>query len=140
MVKVPYGFDGLDESRDDDPWTKLDTINEYLEECEPIPPYLAQWLGHAIRYSNNDLNEFMRRLELKKKPGGQSNKHDADAFFEWGGRACRYEDSGLAAEVVLANVIVEYEHETGLDLERSTLQSWREKYRKALREARCQGT
>lgn len=138
MAHLEYGFDPLSRTIDDDPWVNLTTIDEYLRDCEPIPPDLAAWLGHAIRFSNRDPKEFMQRLGLKKRRGRQPHKHAHDAWLEWGRRVDRREAELASAEGALSEVIAEYETVTGVEVERSQLQSWRDKYRAALRESRCQ--
>jgi len=45
MAKLRYPFDGTLPNAFDDPWTKLETIVEYLQDGEPIPRDLAVWLG-----------------------------------------------------------------------------------------------
>ncbi|KPP82160.1 MAG: hypothetical protein HLUCCA04_05370 [Oceanicaulis sp. HLUCCA04] len=136
MAQLPYGFDvrSLD-SQDDDPWTKLDTINEYLEAGEPIPAYLAQWLGLAIVHSNRDPNELLRGLGLKKKRGRQP--HDANARFVWGKKVCELEDQGEAAEAAIQAVVVEYAKLHGEEPSRSAVQDWRDNYRKREDAAHC---
>lgn len=139
MAKMPYGgFEANPESRNDDPWTKLATINEYLEAGEPLPPYLASWLGMAIQYADRNPAELLRRLELKRGRGRKNHRHAPDAWLEWGQRVYRLESDDEPAEAALAIVMAEYQVATGIDVERSQLQSWRDQYREGLREARCQ--
>jgi len=138
-MQLPYGFDVSSfESRDDDPWTKLATINEHLEDCTPIPPYLAQWLGLAIRFADRDANEFLRRLELKSRPGRKAHKHGAKAWLEWGALVCRRESEGAKVEEALDEAMLKYaEGNGGKQVSRSQLQEWRDQYREAERIARC---
>lgn len=139
MAKMPYGgFEANPEGRNDDPWTKLATINEHLEAGEALPPYLAQWLGHAIQYADQDSNELLRRLGLKAGRGRKHHRHAPDAWLVWGERVYSLEAGNEPAEAALATVMAEYQAETGVDVERSQLQSWRDQYRDGLREARCQ--
>ena len=105
MPKLAYGFDVSSlESSDDDPWTKLDTINEHLEACEPIPPYLAQWLGLAIVNANRDANgggdpsELLRRLGLTAGRGRKNHKHAPNA---WSGVVRSAWQVGLSAASVV---------------------------------------
>ncbi len=72
-TKIPWGpFHALEVlNNDDDPWLKLKTIAEYLEDGEPVPHHLSYWLGNAILKSKENPDEFMRLLELKKKRGAQ---------------------------------------------------------------------
>lgn len=136
MAHITYGFDATFPNKPDDPWTRLDTIREYLEDCEPIPPDLAWWLGEAIRYSNRDANEFLRRLGLKKKPGRSHHKHAEDAWLKWGERILRVEAEGLKREEALSKVEHEYATTVNESITRSVLQKWRDKYEKALIESR----
>lgn len=139
MAKMPYGgFEANPEGRNDDPWTKLATINEHLEAGEALPPYLAQWLGLAIQYADCDPNELLRRLGLKRGRGRQHHRHAPDAWLDWGQRVCAIEHDGESPESALVAVMAEYQAATGVDVERSQLQSWRDQYRDGLREARCQ--
>lgn len=136
MVAIPYGFDSGFPNVKDDPWTKLATINEHMEDGQPVPPDLAQWLGNAIRHSDGDANELMRRLGLKRGRGRVARKHDDDAWFEWGGRVYRREAGGEAPEAAISIVLREHGEATGEEVSRSQLQSWRETYRTANIEAR----
>lgn len=136
-MKLPYGFDPRFRHIDNDGWVNLATINEFLEDQEAIPPDLAQWLGLAIRHSDGNPDEFLKRLGLKKRRGRQTHKHAGNAWLEWGGRVCRREDNGEGAEKALAAVLEEYGIEVGEEVSRSQLQAWRDTYRKADLEARC---
>lgn len=139
MVKFPYGgFQANPEGEDDDPWTKLATVGEHLEAGEALPPYLAQWLGMAIQYADRDPNELLRRLGLKRGRGRKHHRHAPDAWLHWGRRVYELEREGEPAEAALAAVMIEYQSETGKEVDRAMLQIWREKYRNGLREARCQ--
>lgn len=132
MAKIPYGFDLASlESQGDDPWTKLYTIKEHLEDGKPIPPYLAHWLGTAIIDSKRDPKELLRQLGLERSRGRQSS--DPDAWFVWGKMVCELEDRGKAPEAALAEVL---DHPDLKDKgNRTTLQGWRDTYRKADDEA-----
>lgn len=130
MAKLDYGFDGKFSHLDHDGWTNLKTINEFLEDGEPIPADLAQWLGHAIRYSSGDPKELLRRLGLVKPRGRQAQKHDASAWLEWGGRVWRLEET-LGREAALAEVLAEYAAMHGEEVSRSHLQNWRDTYAEA---------
>jgi hypothetical protein len=138
VTRLPYRFDlSSFESEDDDPWTKLDTINEYLEAGEPIPPYLAQWLGLAIRFAERDPNELLKRLNLKRGRGRVAHKHDANAWAKWGDAVCRRERDGSEPEAALSAVLAEYAQCNGEEVSRSQLQKWRDQYREAERVALC---
>lgn len=130
MAKLDYGFDGKFSHVDASGWTNLKTINEFLEDGEPIPPDLAQWLGHAIRYSNGSSKEFLKRLGLTKPRGRQPQKHDGKAWLEWGEKVWRLEDT-LSREAALAEVLSEYAQVHGEEVSRSHLQHWRDTYAKA---------
>src|SRR5690349_12024544 len=93
-MKLPYGgFDPRQPYSSDGPWLRLKTIAEYLEDAdERIPSQLASWLGEAIKYSNGDANELLRRLGLKGKRGRKPYKHAAESWLIWGERICQLED------------------------------------------------
>lgn len=134
MVKMIYGgFEAAPEGANDEPWTKLDTVSEYLQAGEALPPHLAQWLDHAIIYANRDPNELLKRLGLKKRRGRVNHVHSPDAWLEWGKRVYHFEGP---LEGALEAVILEYTEATGLDLDRTQLQRWRGKYGNALEEGR----
>jgi hypothetical protein len=69
MTKLPYGFDAKFPNSNDEPWTKLDTIVEYLQDGQPLPSDLSSWLGEAIVQAKRDPNEMLRRLGLKNRRG-----------------------------------------------------------------------
>ena len=128
-MKIPYGFDPLEYTTADDPWTRLNTIDEYLADCEVIPPHLAQWLGQAIYFSKGDPHELLRRLDLKRKRGRPNHKHSERAWLDWGARVCVREDRGQSPEEALDAVLEEYGLECTHDVSRTQLQEWREFYR-----------
>ena len=136
-MRLPYGFDAAPETIDDDPWSKLFTINEYLSDCEPVPPHLAAWLGLAIRDSAGDPSELMRRLGLRRKSGRQPHKHDAKAWLHWGERVCELESNGNSRETALTTALQEYAQISSDDVSRTQLQQWRDKYREARWESQC---
>ena len=123
MAEIPYGVSDEEPNVLDDPWTKLATINEHLEARERIPNDLARWLGGAIVHANEDPNEFLRRLGLKRGRGAVSD--DPNAWRTIGERICRLEDNGARPEEALKTIL----DETFGDHDRSTLQRWRDKYR-----------
>jgi hypothetical protein len=134
---IPYGFEAAPEGADDDPWLKLATINEHLQDREPIPPYLARWLGLAILHSNGDADELLRRLDLKRKPGRPKHSHSEGAWLEYGERVWRREVHGEQPEAALDAVLREYAIEHERDVSRTQLQSWRDEYRARWSEAHC---
>lgn len=129
MSKLEYGgFDATFAHIDEDGWVNLTTVEEFLEAGKPLPPDLARWLGHAIRYSNNDAAEFLRRLGLKKAKGRPSYKHDAEAWLEWGQRVSELEDAGFGKEAAITSALAEYAAKHGAEPTRSQLQKWRKEY------------
>lgn len=125
MAKLRYPFDGNLENASDDPWTKLDTIVEYLQDGEHVPHDLAAWLGEAIRLSERDPTELMRRLGVKRGRGAPAA--DPNAVPIVGKRICDLEDSGLKPEKALATVAGELDEKYS----RSQLQKFRDAYRAA---------
>jgi len=131
-MKLPYGgFDPRMSYSSDDPWLRLKTIAEYLEDGERIPPELAQWLGEAIKRSsrNEDTAEFLCLLGLTK-PRGKPPR-SKDDWFVWGGRVCELEDQGCKAEEAIHKVLQETNEKFG----RTQMQKLRDKYRKARSDA-----
>lgn len=125
MAKLRYGFDRRRPNAGDDPWVKLKTIQEHLEDCETVPPDLAHWLGEAIKYSAEDPDELLRRLGLARKRGKPAK--DATAWLTYGERICELEDQGHKVEKAIEIVLQESK-----DLySRSQLQGWRNQYRNA---------
>ncbi len=131
MARFPYGTAGYGPNENDDPWTKLKMIDRCLEAGEPVPPGLAHWLGDAIRFSQNDPQELLRHLGLKKRPGRSSYRHAKDAWVKWGGEVCYLEDTGENAEAALKAVMDAYSKVHLQGLSRSTLVDWRDTYRAA---------
>lgn len=125
MAKIPYG--GLQYSKEleqDDPWTKLDTIQEHLEDDGSLPPYYARWLGEAIKRSNQSPNEFLKRLGLK----GRKAVHDEYGWIIWGERI---EDSmknqGWKREEALTEISVFYKEDRldgGKAISSTKLREW----------------
>ena len=94
--KAPYGGMVLfPESGKDGPWTKLNTIQEHLEDEQPIPRELAIWLGEAIRRSahTEDGGELLRQLGIIGRQGKKPTDYPADIKFKWGKRVCQIEDA-----------------------------------------------
>lgn len=126
---IPYGFGTDEHNAEDDPWTKLATINEHLEAGEAIPSDLARWLGGAIAYANEDRDELLRRLGLSRSKG-------APYPNVLGRRVCELEDQGFKREAALAKVMVESDNgEDDEKLSRSKLQRLRDQYRAAKNDA-----
>ena len=136
-MHLPYGFDAAPETAEDDPWSKLATVNEHLQDGDPIPPHLARWLGLAILHCNRDPGELLRRLGLKTKRGRPKQRHSESAWLEYGGRVCRREDQGEGPEAALNAVLCEYAIEHKEDVSRTQLQHWRNEYRARWAEAHC---
>lgn len=132
MSKLPYGgFESQSESEDDSGWKKLETVAEYLEAGEALPPYLAHWLGSAIDRCGGDPNELLRQLEVKRRRGRPRTRFTAKDEQTYGAKICELEDEGLSPEVALKAVSEAFEHPP----ERSHLQRWRDQYRRAVEEA-----
>lgn len=134
-AKNEFGYGGFEvdsESETDPGWTKLQTIGEYLQDGEVLPPYLARWLGEAIERSGGDPNELMRRLELKKGRGRPRTKFtDKDELF-YGAKLYELEGKGLSAEAALAYIDEQHDDNSPC---RSLLQKWRNIHRKAIKES-----
>lgn len=137
MTRMPYGFDALAETLDDEPWSRLYTINEYLEDGQAIPPHLAQWLGLAIVYSQSDPTKLMRLLGLKRKPGRPHHRYSEKVAMDWGKRVFRYEEGGERPEAALSAVLAECSQQYPEGVSRTQLQKWRDDYRAAWNEAHC---
>ena len=131
MAKFPYGgYEAQSPSENDDPWTRLATIVEHLQDGEKIPPFLARWLGEAILNGNRDRDRLMRNLGLLKPRGGQAP--DKDAWLTWGERVCRLEDDGCKPEEAISKIRDEFIYQNpNVGVSRSTLQNWRDEYREA---------
>lgn len=137
MVKVPYGAGKDNPNEADAAWTKLATINEYLEAGEPVPHDLARWLGGAIAYANEDSKVFLQRLGLASGRGPKAR--DPNAWKTWGRRVCELEDEGLDPEYALAQVLAESDDGRDEKLKRTQLQNLRNKYRQAWQDAHIGG-
>lgn len=142
MARLPYGgFDAGEfdrDNRDPDPlkaWAKLNTVREYLEDGEALPPELARWLGEAIRYaaphvgtdSNVAAKEFTQRLGLTV---GRGNKDSQDQrWLVYGGMMDRLCAPGCvdAALAETHAVMVRDGHKPVRD---TMLKKWRDKYRR----------
>ena len=136
MARIPYGVSVDEPNLPDAAWTKLATINEYLEAGEPIPPDLARWLGGAILYAAQDPDELLRRLGLKRCRGAAAS--DPEGWRTFGRRICQLEDAKVAPEEALSRVLAETDAggEGDEAVTRSTLQRWRDQYRAAERVAK----
>lgn len=133
MAKLPYGFDPTRSSISKHPWENLKTISECLQTQEVIPPDLAHWLGEAIRYSNENPSEFLRRLGMKNRRGPQPKLDDA--WLIWGQRICTLEDEGMKPEAALEKVAAETDNGRDELYSRSQLQKLRDVFRRARQEA-----
>lgn len=133
MSKLPFGGFELDsESEPDDGWTKLDTVAEYLEAGEALPPYLAHWLGSAIEQSGGDRAELLRLLELLPRRGRPRSRFTEQDKWNYGAKVCALEDDGLSPEAAIKAVQEPFK-DGGPS--RSQLQKWRDQYRQAIEEA-----
>ena len=72
MAHITYGFDATFPNKPDDPWTRLDTIREYLEDCEPIPQIWrggsAKPLGIATETPTNSCGDW----DLRRSPADRT--------------------------------------------------------------------
>lgn len=134
MAKLPYGGIECDPADiDDDSWKRLETINEHLEDGEPIPPFLADWLGSAIARSERNPDELLKLLGLKKRRGAPK-AHPDDSWLIWGGRVCELENGGLMPEAALKKAIDEFSKIDKDSITRTVMQGWRDIYRRAEKE------
>lgn len=125
MARFPYGGFGGGEHDSDEPWTKLDSIREYLEDGEAIPPALARWLGEAIRQANGDAIALLIGLGLRKPQGRPTTAWDdpqAKAALE---RLWALVGDGVQDDKAIRQVQEEFMTGNGDDrFSRSTLQRW----------------
>lgn len=134
MSHLPFGgFERKSESEPDSGWTKLETVAEYLEAGEALPPYLAHWMGNAIERAGGDPAELLRLLELKPRPGRPRHRFTAIDGQTWGGKICELEDDGLTPEAAIKAVLDQLH---GEGPSRSQLQKWRDQYRRDREECR----
>ena len=129
MAKLRYLFDAAMPNATDEPWTKLDTIVEHLQDGEAIPPDLASWLGEAIHHAKRDPAELLRRLGLKRGSGAVAA--DPNAWCTVGKRICDLEDTGMRPEKAVATVAAELDDGNDEKYSRSQLQNLRDAYRSA---------
>jgi len=98
MSKLGYGGFSVEENNDPleypDGWAKLKTIAEYLQDAEPIPPYLARWLGEAIFKAKGNSTELLLLLEVGNTRGRQNTYHK-DAWFFYGEQIEKRMNEGL---------------------------------------------
>ena len=85
-TRIPYGVSSEEPNAQDAPWTKLATINEYLETGEAIPSDLARWLGGAIVCAAEDPKVLLQGLGLVSGQGRKAR--DPNAWKVWGRRVC----------------------------------------------------
>lgn len=128
MTKLPYGGYEL-EPVPHELWDKLEEIAECLEKGEAVRPNLAYWLGSSIRTSGRNNIKLLINLGLKKKSGRQEKF--PDGWLIYGQIICEQEDDGLRPEEALNFVHQQLYGE----VERSTLQRWRDHYRKVQKES-----
>jgi hypothetical protein len=129
MSKLEYGrYIESFNNPDDNSWTRLNSINEFLEAGEAVPFHLAQWLGHAIRFSDHDPDEFIKRLGLRRAKGRPAHKYGKDAWLKWGERIWQLESAGKTIEQAIVAVGTETGLQYGEEVSRSQLQKWRNEY------------
>lgn len=132
MSRLPYGpWDDRYYKPDDSPWTKLSTINEFLEAGEPVPNYLAKWLGDAIVHCGADPDALLRRLDLKAPKGRPAHIYGKRAWLKWGRRIFELEGAGHTAEEAIIAVKLETAQLFGSEVSRSQLQKWRNTFENA---------
>lgn len=129
MSKIPYGIELDSEAEDYSGWKKLENIQRHLENCEALPPYLGRWLGEAIRRSDGDRNELLKRLELKSRRGRPRSKFTEDDALEYGRMIYELECEGFSPEAALVAIDERF---YGKAPHRSQLQKMREEYRDAI--------
>ncbi len=137
---------------DSDPWVNLDTINEFLEDGEALPPVLARWLGEAICNAHQDKDKLLKELGLVGKQGhSKTAKHDENAWRKYGqmveihlgqqrlngidlGKLDYFRKDMLneaKEQRALDHVASEYLNETNKDVDISTVRRWHRKYLQA---------
>ena len=129
--KLPYGIDVYASYANDPPWIKLKTIQEYLEDCEVIPPNLAYWLGTAINHCGENPKEFLKWLDLSPWQRGKPPA-DKTAWLKYGGRICHLENCGMKPEAALNEVAKELNDGNDEKYSRTQLQTFRNRCRKFL--------
>jgi len=131
-TRIPYGFDPALAHVGDDPWLKLQTINEYLEDCAVVPPDLAAWLGTAIRHADGDAGRLVEGLGLKRRKG-QIARYDR---MKWGARIWELiECEGFKKEKALSTVAEEMVNHDIEPPNRKALQEMLNDYSKARSQA-----
>ena len=131
-------FDPSTDGIDDTPWTKLATIAECLDLGEPVPSHLSSWFGNAVQYASGDADELLRRLGLKRGRGESVNDWSAEIAYKMGQAICFHEDNGIKPNEAIKAVLDEYSEQNEANAPTpsvTTLQRWRDQYRKALAEA-----
>lgn len=129
MARFPYGGFGGEEHGADEPWTRLASIAEHLEDGEALPPFLAQWLARAIRGAGHDERALLVNLGLRR-PRGRSAKN-GDAWFEIGNRIATLMEQGLSREQAISAVQKDTADDDGAErFSRSQMQRLHDEYRK----------
>lgn len=129
-MKFSYGGFEADPPDYPDAWVRLNTVAEYLEDGEALPPHLAMWLGRSIRDAAGNSKRLLVALGLANRRGGQTI--EKNGWLTLGQDVCELEDEGLMPEAALAAVLSKVDE----SVSRSTLQRWRDTYRRAEEEAR----
>ena len=131
MAKLPYGGFELD-NPSSAPWLNLFAIAECLEKGEAIRPNLAYWLAQAIRNANKSGNKLLSNLGLAETRGGQEKL--PKGWLIYGQKVVELEDEGIPKDKALSIVLQEIQlnDPNGQEgVSRSTLQRWRNMYKKA---------
>ncbi len=128
-----YKQDGYFEIFEDpafNPWEGLKHIQKKLADGEPLPTNYAQWLGEAIRLSDEDPDRFLTLLGIKKKQGKPS-PYPPDAWLQYGSRIYEMEHHRNKSPEQALDIVARELAAVYLDPpERRTLQRWRDTYRK----------
>jgi hypothetical protein len=131
MAKLPYGGIELNPPQLE-PWKKLHLIQQHLERAEVIPPDLAQWLGSAIAFSDNNPSRLLERLDLKKT----NTRPRRDDWLEW---AVRFDELAgeRGKEAAIEATLQEAVTANGGDepFSRATLQRWHKEYEQLCHES-----
>ncbi|MEL6574165.1 MAG: hypothetical protein AAFQ64_21170 [Pseudomonadota bacterium] len=128
MAKLRFGgFNADMPNSDDEPWTKLATVSECLQDGDAIPPDLASWLSHAIENAKEDPKKLLRGLGLTRGRGPIPK--DSNAWLNVGGRIFHLEYE-MGKEGALGQVAAEENEKysrTGLqDLRNQYAVAWRD--------------
>ncbi|MEP3225638.1 MAG: hypothetical protein ABJO01_06660 [Parasphingorhabdus sp.] len=82
----PYGLETplLTPEDPDEAWGHLYSIKEYMQDGDPIPNDLAQWLDRAITYAEKNPKEFIKQLGLVRRQGRLNSTYAGVDKMKWG--------------------------------------------------------